>query len=170
MSVAEEMSGVRGAKVQTWKATNPRQLLKRIIEENPGSDRVALLHIFRDTMWREDEAEDYVDVIVEYWFANNYHSLVGPQPVADRVGTRRRTADMAERISERLTAKIAEEAKIALLEMVLPNGKQLRQCSGAECKAMAPRIGGWLSRVAGKVGSKKLVGDVLTEESVRELY
>lgn len=163
--------GVRGAKRQSWKQANPRELLKRVIDDNPGSDREALLHIFRNQLWREDDAEDYVDTIVEYWFANNYHSLVGPAPIAPRSReSRARTAEIAQDIKARVRAKILERATIVLSDMMLPNGKRLADCSGKECAQMGSAIGGLMGRVAQLVKPKQTVGQVLTEAQLQELY
>jgi len=42
--------------------------------------------------------------------------------------------------------------------------------TGRECAAMAPSIGGWLTRISAKVPANKKVGHVLSEAEVRKLY
>lgn len=161
--------GVRGAKVQTWRAANPRELLKRVIDDNPGADRQALLHLFREQMWREDEAEDYVDTIIDYWFANNYYSIVAPVGIA-RTEQHRRTLQASAQVAEKIRQRIVEQAQIMLSDMLMPNGKRLAECTGKECQSLGIAVGGWLGRVARKVKPDQAVGEALSEEQLRELY
>lgn len=170
MTMTDALPGIRGAKLQTWKPANPRELLKRIIDDNPGTDRQALLHLFRDQMWREEGAEEYVDTIIEYWFANNYHSLVGPQPAFTQAQSRTRSADVVRALRERVQAKIVERANIVLSDMVLPNGKRLADCSGKECAQMGAALGGLIGRIAQHVKPKQIVGAVLTEVQLQDMY
>jgi hypothetical protein len=164
-------TGVRGAKRQSWKAANPRELLKRVIDDNPGADREGLLHLFRDQMWQEDEAEEYVDTIIEYWFANNYHSLVGPLPALPRSReARSRTVELAQEIKAKVKAKILERAAIVLSDMVLPNGKRLADCTGRECLSMSGALGGLIAKIADKVKPSQVVGQVLTEQQLQDMY
>lgn len=163
------MPGVRGAKLQSWKPANPRELLKRVIEGNPGADRQALLHLFREEMWREDDAEELVDTIIEYWFGNNYYSLVGPLPVI-KPRIREATAKLADDVRVKLRERIALEAKIMLSDMVMPNGKTVKELTGRECRDMAGAVGGWLERVGRKVKATQVVGEVLSEADLKALY
>lgn len=162
------MTGFIGAKVQTWRAANPRELLKRMIDSDPSLDRVATLYLFRDKLHQETDADALIDTIIEYWFTNNYYSLVGP------ISTPRYTPDRqnnaATQIVQRVRQKIAEVAQIQLLEMLMPNGKRLAECSGRECREMGPVIGNWLARVARSMKAKDLVGNVMTEERLQDLY
>jgi len=162
--------GIRGATKQSWAGANPRDLLKKLIEEHSGADRPALFRMFIDRLNEEPDADDYKQTIIEYWFANNYHSLVGAAvaPPAEKRSIETTTATTMVR--ERVREKIREGAQIVLLDMVLPNGKALKDCTGRECRELAPRIGEWLERVAKKVRANELVGDRLSEEQVKALY
>lgn len=160
--------GTYGAKVQSWRRANPRDLLKRVIEENQGHDRTALLKAFREEVMAED-GEDYLDSIIEYWFANNYHSLtVQPKPPtsASPTATKRRT----EAVKSKITERIHKEAQMILLDMMLPNGKALRDCTGKECLRLSGKIGAWLKAVAAQVKPNQKVGAALSEKDVREMY
>jgi len=175
-------AGVRGATGQSWRGANPRDLLKRVIDDNPGSDRVALFKLFVEQL--KDDDGDYMETIIEYWFANNYHSLIAARAssAAADVGlaeSGRRSsssATAAERAAwvagttERLREKIAEEATIALLDMTMPNGKHLAECTGEECGFLGRRLGNWLRKVARRLKPHETVGDVLTEADLRALY
>jgi hypothetical protein len=166
-------TGVTGAKVQSWRAANPREVLKEILSENQVSDRAIIFSAFHERM-RQDDADDYLESIIDYWLANNYYALVGPAPVrpyARKAGSSSETINaVAGNIETQLRKKIQEQAKIMLLEMVLPNGKALKDCTGNECQEMSARLGPWLAAVAERVQPTQLVGDALTEDQVRDLY
>lgn len=152
-------TGTYGAKVQSWKRANPRDLLKRLIEEQPRADKETLFKAFRDQV-RGDDGEDFLDSIIEYWFANNYHSLTErPSPAPSKAAKRARVEEIKATIK-------ARAAKMILLDMVLPNGKPLRDCTGRECA----KAGGWFTKIAGQVKSGDIVGKVMSETQVRKLY
>lgn len=153
--------GIYGAKVQSWRAANPRDLLKRLIDENPGSDRAGLLSLLRGQL-KGDDAQDYLDSIIEYWFSNNYHSLVGPAALTPET-VRRESAKLDERVKQAIkTAAV----RMVLMDLVLPNGKELRDCNAKDCK----KAGGWLAKVASKLKPGQLVGQALSEKELRSLY
>jgi hypothetical protein len=165
----DELNGIRGAKVQSWKPANPRDLLKQVIGDNPGSDRRAVLALFRERL-REEDTEDYINTIVDYWFANNYYSLVTPGLLPNRDTAASRIRRETRQIAETVKAKIVLGATIVLSEMVMPNGKNLADCTGQECADLAEHLGGWLVRVSRAVKPGERVGDAIDEARLRELF
>ncbi len=160
-------TGLRGATGQSWRGANPRDLLRRVMNDHPGADRVALFRLFVDKL-KEDEEAEYMETIIEYWFTNNYHSLLAASGTASSATSQtaaQRTAAL-EGTKQKLRDKIDEQAKIVLLEMMLPNGKRLADCTGQECKS----IGGWLGKVARRVEPDETIGAKLTEDDLRALY
>ena len=69
-------------------------------------------------------------------------------------------------VTGKLRDRIEREAQIILFDLIMPNGKKLPQCTGAECRT----FGGWFTKLADKVPAKKKVGNVLSEGEVRKLY
>jgi hypothetical protein len=55
---------------------------------------------------------------------------------------------------------------VVLLDLIMPNGKSLRACSGGECAGFE----GWFKRITAKVGPKQIVGEVLDEAAVQKIY
>ncbi len=162
--------GTYGAKVQSWKGANPRDLLRRIIDDNPAMDKPELLATLRHELLADDQI-DYLDTVIEYWFSNNYHSLVGAMAAQNRlypmlIASRMAKQAKAEVIKGKLRDHIQEVAETILLDMVLPNGKALRDCTGKQCA----KAGGWLARVAEKVKPNQKVGVALSESQVRDLW
>ena len=158
-------TGTYGAKVQSWRRANPRDVLKQIMEEaaNP-KDKAALMSAFRERV-RGEDGEDYLDSIIEYWFTNNYNSLMD-----ERFRPKRRSSAKSEKatkvaeLKEVVTKRIRQEA-LFLLDTVLPNGKALRASTFGECA----KIGGSLSLIASKGKPSQIVGKVLSDAQLRKL-
>lgn len=157
--------GATGAKRQSWRSANPRDLLKRIIDRDPDAELDELGNEF----WAEvrKNAEMLRTIVVDYWLPNNYRSLVKP-----REDDQERLAKQQERAAafkDKVTAKVEEitneKAKIMLLDMLMPNGKKLRHCTGTYCS----QVGGWLSEVGRIVGHGK-VGDALSEARLKKFH
>jgi hypothetical protein len=164
-------AGVRGATGQSWRGANPRDLLRQVINNHPGSDRTALFRLFVEKLKEEDE-DDYMETIIEYWFTNNYHSLLvaSAATVADSGETAARREALLATTKEQIRAKIAEAATIVLSDMAMPNGKRLADCTGEECITLARRMGSWLGRIVRRVKPEETVGAVLTEDDLQVLY
>lgn len=152
-------TGTYGAKRQSYRKASPRDLLKRVMEENARANEQKLQKIFADSV-RQDE--DYIDAIIEYWFANNYRSLVHKPPQA----TQAVKAERAARVEVVKKTIKAAATRMVLLEMILPNGKPLKDCTGKDCA----KAGGWLAAIAGKVKPAQKVGLVLSEEDIWGLF
>lgn len=108
----------------------------------------------------EEGYEDFVDAIVDEWMGIKYSTaLRAAQPLSVRevrVNAERRAQ---ERKSEAKRASNAKEIIGArLLDIIMPNGKALRDCTGNECI----KFGGFYTRIGEAVGGRSLVGNVLT--------
>ena len=158
-------TGTTGAKRQSWKATNPRELLKRIMEDHPKWDKDRVLQTF---LTEVSDNRRYFETIVEYWFANNFHSLVErpSSPHRFRQAVTTATVDVRQKVEQ----QIEQKAEVMLLDMLMPNGKMLRDCTGAECSKLSTKIGGWLLRIAKRIKPTQTVGSALNEAQARELY
>lgn len=136
---------------------NPRDLVVELVKKNPEADRKALFDTFRETL--EEAGDDYKRAVEWYFFVNMYDYLVTsrrsvPDPM-ERAQAKARQAEAVERV----------KAQIVLLDLTMPNGKAMRDCTGGE---MA-RFGNRFDRIAAKVGKTKLVGAVLNEEQVQAI-
>lgn len=152
-------TGTLGAKVQSWRKDNPRNLLKRMIEESPKKSKDRLLQEFSDYV-RSAAGMEYLDAIVEYWFSNNWHSLAEKRDIKITTATTKaRTEAFKSTIKERAV-------QMVLLDLTMPNGKILRNCTGRDCK----KAGGWFARIAEKVRPAEKVGHVLSENDLRNLF
>lgn len=151
-------TGITGAKRQSWRHDNPRDVLKNIIEKNQQASKEKLLEIFTQTMFKKDN-HALIETIIEYWFANNLNSLLHSDDSLKGQFIKPHVKKIKEQIRERI--KIA--AGVILMDMVMPNKKKLRDCSGAECAA----VGGWLSVVAIRMSPSAIVGKTFSEQDMR---
>lgn len=153
-------TGITGAKRQSWKHDNPREVLINIIDQNPSAAKEELLEIFTRSAL-EKGRRTLLETIIEYWFANNLNSLLNSDSGLRKQFSNPQVSKIKEQIRERI--KIA--AGVVLMDMILPNKKRLRDCSGAECAA----VGGWLSVVATHMSPSEIVGKKLSEQDVRAI-
>ena len=148
-------SGVQGAKRARWREVNPWKLLREIAEGLPNGEKEELWAAF----WREaQDADDYLEAIARYFFDNAFLSLK-----KDQDGTAKHHKGKPKK--ESLESEVETRA-LMLLQMMMPNGKQLGDCTGPDCR----RFGGWLRGLAKLVPAGKTVGQSLTEAKVRRLW
>ena len=155
-------TGVYGAKVQSWRRTNPRDILKRLMEENPRCEKQALLALFRDAA---KSSEDHIDTIIDYWFANNYHSLAEKPPAQQREAMAARESAYratSKKVQERIVAKA-----ISLLDpdMIFGNGKSLRD----NTFGYFGKLGGGFMALSRMGKPNQVVGRVLTDDQIRSI-
>ncbi len=167
----EYVPGGTGAARQSWRHS-PRDLLHTLIEKNPDATERELLSLFT----REVEAEpDYLPPIIEYWFALNYRSAVRAANIYAGKGKRpaRRNSPRDEKAKQAQAKKDVEKAvksaikreAVKLLDLVMSNGKPARDNTFAQ----AAKEGGFWSRVATLGKPRQRIGDVLSEEKLRQL-
>jgi hypothetical protein len=144
--------GTLGQTRSTWRDDNHlRGLLLRLVIENPQANREELEALYLD---KAESNSTLVEEALRRSFDNDYWQLQRP-------AKRRRPLIEAE-----VTAVTEQLRVVVLLDLVLPNGKKLRECSGQECR----QAGGWLTAVADRIGNRGIVGEKLSEAEVAALY
>ena len=63
-------------KGKSWRRSNPRDVLKRLIAENPKAGKRKLLALFLEYVRSSDGS---LDSLAKYWFAANYEKQQGDQ-------------------------------------------------------------------------------------------
>jgi hypothetical protein len=86
--------------------------------------------------------------------------------------------EIAERAEKRAAERAAREAAVeatiklvkavVLLDLVQPNGKKLRDCTGGDIRVLEAQMPSWFKAIAAKVQPDQIVGEVLTEDDVRK--
>lgn len=187
--------GATGAKRQSWKRANPRDVLKRIIDDNPGMTEGDI----QERCWHILQSDQQqLRTIFEYWFANNYRSLTLPSsprsPTAAKAassgsavpaassaspsparGASSDTSTLAAAIDKKLDDHIEEKVKlrvtIVLRHMMLPHGKTVAQSTREELLEIGTDLHGFTQRVAERLAPGQTVDEAgLSEEDLKVLY
>ena len=175
--------GKTGASKQSWRSPGPRALLKTLMDEakDPHDGKVlfkdflaaVLPAAVRSAFENEDEERRLVAVI-EYWFTNNHNSMVQlyPRPGDKKREAERKKARVETETKIRLAVrnKIQDEAKLLLLDWIMPNGKTMGDCTGQEVRQFGRKVAPWLSKIAAKVKPGEIVRNVLSEDDVRKMW
>lgn len=143
--------------IATASEHNPRDLVVEVVKANPELGAKEQFEEFRTQL--RDVGDDYQRKVDWYFFVNMRDYLVN---------TRTRERDpvqRAEAIAQERDAIEGAKAQIMLLNLTMPNGKTMRDCTGAE---MA-KFGNRYQRIAEKVGKAKTVGSVLSEDQVKTI-
>jgi hypothetical protein len=159
MTLQDQSVGASVKRV-SWRDANPRGLFLRIVHQNRTSPPDEQKELF----WREVmESRLNLRSIVEFF--------CDAQLAQIRVPTKSRTRAPVEthaataKLRTKLAAHIKQEAEILLLDLIMPNGKPLRLCTGQECT----QFGGWYAKLGRRAG-KKQIGAVLSEVALREIW
>lgn len=162
-----DVAGTQGAKLQSFKTSNPRALLERLWKQNRQCSKDELFEIFRHKILRNNAM---IDTIIGYWFDNNFRSLTTSETTTEeRMESRKVKRDLVEEktktIRAAITEKIEEESVRLLETILLPNNVCLGDSTGLECV----KAGGWLKMV-GKMVGKNRVRDVLSNKEILRIY
>lgn len=153
-------------------------MLKKLVDENPKKRAETLavygariLALFAPRIYGAPPGAAIpkgIYAVIEYWFTNNFRALMG---VSRHIRTAEEKAAQAAEV-ERLKAQFRA---VVLLELMMPNGKTLRDCSANECRGFQ----GWFQRIAIRLTGfespqsrqygGRLVGDYLSEADLMEL-
>jgi hypothetical protein len=137
---------VTAAKRQTWEKNNARAVVKEVMDEMPDADSEARFHVFYA------RAHQFDTEIYRYFHDNAERAL------------RVRKGESVDRTKAREQA--AKDLKLFLLDLMLPNGKMLRDCTFSE----AGRAGGWYTRLSKCGQPGEIIGATMTEKEVRAVW
>jgi len=139
---------------------NVMELLIRLIEANPKAGTELLFLKWSDAV-KDDE--DYLDAALRHCFTNLLASVESGRPKPSRSKpSAARTAEQRRQAVEDLK----QQARTAvILDFIMPNGKKLRDCTGA----YAAQLGGAISRIAAAVKPNQIIGKVLSDEQAQRL-
>jgi hypothetical protein len=173
----------KGATRVSRRSPSPLAILKQLMDAATDVRSTDDRNAISDEFTKRTQSKEFTDIFREHWFTNTYRYMLRDYPekgdrVAKRYATRAERQAAREQKAEQLKARAAqtietkaeEKAQIILLDLVLPNGKPLRDCTGRECKEMSGTVGAWLQRIGKRVKAAEVVGNVLKEADVRKLY
>ena len=146
----------------------PLSLLVSIIREGGGIENQSRHKAAFTALVKQEGYEDFLDALIDEWVRIKYSTALGaacPPTVAEmkaRLAEQKKRSAKERAEVDKMKLKITKRA----LELVMPNGKSLGKCSGAECTA----FGGWYAKIAERVGPDRLVGDVLTNKDLARMF
>lgn len=150
--------GTRGFTRSTWRdETHLRGVLLRLFVEYPDESREELEARY---LAKTEMVPKLIEEALRRAFDNDWKEIQkstkprSPRPVASEI-----PAEVVAATVERIKA-------IVLLDLVQPNGKKLRDCTGADIRAFEAQMPSWFKAIAAKVKPDQIVGKVLTEDDV----
>jgi hypothetical protein len=142
---------------------SPLGLYIAVIKERPaaseGAHKAALKRLIL-----QDGYDDFLEALIEEWLSIKYSTALraAAPPSVNEIKHR-----AVKRREERQKLSAATESAKALigarlLELIMPNGKPLSECTGAECV----KFGGWYTKIGERVGPRRVVGKVLNADTI----
>jgi len=143
---------------------NPMSILYRFVSSHPTADVGWLFRKWRTAIIAD---EDLHDAVLRHTFTNLLSSIDKPRQQerrrAENIQRSEQIAAAATRTTERVIKRVTE---IVLMDLLLPNGKTLRDATFKECA----QAGGFFHLVAKKGRPLQIVGKTLTEDDLKTLY
>ncbi len=136
---------------------NPRDLVAKIIEKMESAERSEQFEAFRTMLAKR--SDEYQRAVDWYFFVNMHDYMTTNR------NRRRDPIERAEALAEKHDRVKSIVAQIVLLDLTMPNGMALRDCTFAECA----KFGGFFAKIAKKGKPKQIVGKVMTEEQLQAL-
>jgi len=174
---------IRGQTRGTWRnETTLRGVLMRLIQNHPDWDKTQIRDLFLE---KTEMVPQLIEEALVRAFDNDWAAIHKPKPrehtpdYEDDVGNEAAEAlpmvKPKQQRSKPSPEQVAAEANavvttvdlvkdLMLFDLIQPNGKKLRDCSGTECG----EFGGWYLKLRDRFGDNVL-GVVTTEDEVRRM-
>ena len=158
--------------IQTVKDDNrlaparPLGLFITVVRDNGGTDEAKHIRAFKQLL-NEEGYEDFRAAVIDEWARIKYstaYSAANPPTASElraRMEQQKREQAEERRAIDAIKLKVMKRA----LNLVMPNGKLLGQCTGAECA----QFGGFFAKISERVGATELVGEVLSSRDLVEI-
>jgi hypothetical protein len=138
---------------------NPQQILAELTERDPTASVDRLFKKWKSAIIDD---VDLLDAALRHAFTNMLTNIDRGRRGRTSVATRVQQKIEREQAIKQMQVKIE---RVVLLNIKLPNGKLLRDCSFAECK----KAGGWFLKVAKMGRPTQIVGLTLSEEKLQAI-
>ncbi len=134
-----------------------------MISERKNQTETEHKRFFRNLILSEGY-EGFLDAVIKEWMGIKYAAAYrAANPPTIKEVEKKATSRRVERERQKLERENAKNLLGSrILDLVTPNGKALRDCTGNECK----KLGGFYTKIAEKVGANQRVGSVLKAEDI----
>ena len=151
-NIQTNIPGIKGQTRSTWRdITHLRGMLLKLMTQNEDATREELEVLY---LAKAKKTPALIDEALRRAFDNDLSGI--QRPLA-----KRRIISKQE-----VTATVERLANVVLLDLILPNGKALRNSTGKECR----QAGGWLTKIADRVGDRGVVGATLDEPEIAAIF
>jgi hypothetical protein len=157
--------GTTGAKRASIEDYNPLALLQSIKDKHPKATESRLLTLFTEEVMDGQTPNPMLEVVIGYTFANLMKRMRERRPLQETEASVNRRAAMASQARAGLQQHIEKKAEELLMKMKMPNGKALEDCRFS----YTSKLGGFLAGISEGQNPRKTVGQVYTEEQLREM-
>jgi hypothetical protein len=151
----------QGAKLQSYSDDDPRPMLLHLTQQYPDASDNELFDLFVEALNGHPQRDGFLQTIIRSWARNTLTSI-------------RRTQRSRRSSTKSARAKVAERtAKVLVLNLVMPNGKRLGDCTGAECLRMSAEsslLGKRLAKIGKRVPPRQQVSKVLDNDEAAALW
>lgn len=149
---------------------NPLGLFISTIKAKPRADERAHKAAFKRLV-KSDGYEDDLDRLIDEWLSIKYSTALtaAVPPTASEI-RKKVAAKQAQKETSardrlgRAAALAAKVRNVVMLDLDMPNGKKLRDCTGGELV----KLGGRYQKLGEATGLRRHVGKVHSEEAVRK--
>ena len=150
--IQTNIPGIKGQTRSTWRdTTHLRGMLLKLMTRNPDTTREELEAMY---LAKAEKTPALIDEALRRAFDNDLSGIQRPL-AKHRIVSKQEITAAAERLSN-----------VVLLDLIMPNGKALRDCTGRECR----QAGGWLTKIADRVGDRGVVGATLDEQQIAVIF
>ena len=145
--------------------SNPLSLLISLIRDIGGTQQRESQHkaAFKQLL-ADPNYEEFRDAVIDEWVRIKYSTALQAAHPPTIAQLKQTWASKHAQHSDTVNA-LKAKIKGRILKLVMPNGKALEHCTGAECV----EFGGWYTTIGERVGPMNLVGKVLTNAEVMQL-
>jgi hypothetical protein len=152
----------QGAKQQSYSDDNPRPLLLHLMEQHPDASNKEFFNLFSEVLNAHPQRDGFLQTIINNWVCNTLTSI------------RRHTRSSKSNNGKAARAKVAQRTtQILVLNLVMPNGKRLGDCTGTECLRMGVEsslLGKRLTKIGKRVPPRQQVSKVLDNAQAAAIW
>jgi hypothetical protein len=152
----------------------PEETLANFRQQHPTADaaelrEIARQYILASTVFEDLAANNFTMWLVDKALARTIKDEpreIDPTKAAERAALKQQLIEsMARADAERIEAEVT----IRLLEYETPYGKQLGDCTGAECTRLSRRYGGFFAELGKRITRSEVVRAHLTETELQAI-
>lgn len=160
--------------VRHW--SSAKKWLENCLAKNKNINETDLLATMlaqfkQENLIEEGKWETIFDEIFTGWFNRSVHAAVAAKSYHQEKKNGLSASSMiVEKIQQQVDKVIKERAQIELLKMLMPNGKKLSDCTGADCTKLGNTVGPWLLKLGRRLRPRQHVGTVFSETELAEIY